>query len=321
MTPPKIGITLGDPGGIGPEVVLKSLANLSSLPEAHYVLFGSRSVIENEREALDLRISLPSETVSLRDIPAPPDPPGIGSPTAANGSLSFRYFESAVREAREGRLLAIVTAPVSKRSWDLAGLTWAGHTEYLTRLFPGAIMFFWSEELKVALFTHHIPLKLALEEVEEKSLLRFIMKLHENMSRIPIEDFKFLVSGLNPHAGEEGLLGTEEREKMLPAIAAARSMGVPIAGPFPPDVVFREALHKPDKIVIALYHDQGLIPFKLHAFHSGVNVTLGLPFVRTSPDHGTAFDIAGKNIADPTSMIEAIRLAHRFASSRGKGEG
>ena len=136
------------------------------------------------------------------------------------------------------------------------------------------------------------------------------------MNKIPSHKFRFLVSGLNPHAGEQGLMGSEESEKILPAIKKAQKRGVPISGPFPPDVVFRHGLNRSDIIVIALYHDQGLIPFKLQAFDRGVNVTLGLPFARTSPDHGTAFDIAGKGIADPKSMIESIRLAHRFVSAK-----
>ena len=315
MILPKIGITLGDPGGIGPEVVLKSLSNISSLPDARYILFGSQTIIDNERDALNLDISIGTGPVSLCDIGSLSGPVEKGKPNPANGTLSFRYYERAFEEARAGKIQAIVTAPISKRSWDLAGITWAGHTDHLSRFYPEAIMFFWSENLKVALYSHHIPLKRAVEEIEEQSLLEFILRLHENLGPPPSRDFAFLVSGLNPHAGEEGLMGSEENEKILPAIAKARSKGVPVSGPFPPDVIFREALNKPDKIVIALYHDQGLIPFKLLAFDRGINLTLGLPFVRTSPDHGTAFDIAGKNIADSTSMREAIRLAHRFVTT------
>jgi len=315
MIRPRIGITLGDPGGVGPEVTLKSLASLSSLPDARYILFGSQNVIENERNALNLDRSFLRDSISLHEIDCLPGPVERGRPTLPNGAVSFRYFERAVQEAQEGIIQAIVTAPVSKHSWDLAGIPWAGHTEYLSQFYPEAIMFFWAADLKVALFTHHLPLRQAIEKIKDKSLLEFILRLHANMNKIISHSFEFLVSGLNPHAGENGLMGSEEREQILPAIEKARLNGVPISGPFPPDVVFRHALNKPDKIVIALYHDQGLIPFKLQAFERGVNLTIGLPFVRTSPDHGTAFDIAGKGIADPTSMIEAIRLAHQFATA------
>lgn len=315
MIRPKIGITLGDPGGIGPEVTLKSLASLSSLPDAQYILFGSQNVIDAERRVLNLDSSFLSDPISLHELDLLPGPVERRKPTASNGAASFRYFEQAVRQAQEGTVQAIVTAPISKQSWDLAGIPWAGHTEYLSQSYPDAIMFFWAADLKVALFTHHLPLIQAIEKIEHKSLLDFILRLHANMNKIQSSGFEFLVSGLNPHAGENGMMGSEEREQILPAIEKARSRGVPISGPFPPDVVFRNALNKPDKIVIALYHDQGLIPFKLTAFERGVNMTLGLPFVRTSPDHGTAFDIAGKGIADPTSMIEAIRLAYKFATA------
>jgi 4-hydroxythreonine-4-phosphate dehydrogenase len=316
MTLPKIGITLGDPGGIGPEVTLKSLSSPSSLPDAHYVLFGSKTLIDNERDALNLDISIPNDSISLHEVDGSYTPFEKGKPASTNGAASFRFFEVAVQEANKGNLQAIVTAPISKRSWNLAGIPWAGHTDYVSQSRPDAIMCFWSDALKVALYTHHLPLKQAIAKITEKSLYGFILRLYENIKKIQSHHFHFLVSGLNPHAGEQGLMGTEESEKILPAIKKAQMMGIPISGPFPPDVVFRDALNKPDKIVLALYHDQGLIPFKLQAFDRGVNVTLGLPFVRTSPDHGTAFDIAGKGIADPRSMTEAIHLAHRFVSAK-----
>ncbi len=315
MILPKIGITLGDPGGVGPEVTLKSLFSLSSLPDARYVLFGSKTVIDNERDVLNLDFSIPNDSISLHEVEGSSPLFEKGQPSSANGAASFRYFDVAVQEAKKGNLQAIVTAPVSKKSWNLAGISWAGHTQYLSQSYPEAIMFFWSDALKVALYTHHLSLKQAISKINEKSLFEFILRLHENTKKLRSHRFQFLVSGLNPHAGEQGLMGKEESEHILPAIEKAQIQGVPVSGPFPPDVVFRDALNKPERIVIGLYHDQGLIPFKLQAFDRGVNMTLGLPFVRTSPDHGTAFDIAGKGIADPRSMKEAIRLAHKFAST------
>ncbi len=322
MILPKIGITLGDPGGVGPEVALKALCSLSSLPPAHYILFGSRMIAEKERDALNLSVSLLPQTgmkneysgssISLYNIELPRLSPDKGNPNSTNGKASFMYFEQAVREAQEENLQAIVTAPVSKRSWELAGIRWAGHTDYLSYHYPEAIMFFWSEKLKVALYTHHIPLKQAIGKVQKKSLFDFFLRLDKNLRRILSRNHEFMVSGLNPHAGEQGRMGSEEREEIIPAIETAKKEGLSISGPYPPDVVFRKSLNEPDKIVIALYHDQGLIPFKLLAFDQGVNLTLGLPFVRTSPDHGTAFDISGKGLANPQSMVEAIRLSHRF---------
>jgi 4-hydroxythreonine-4-phosphate dehydrogenase len=324
MTLPRIGITLGDPGGVGPEVTLRALSLLPSLPPAHYILFGSRGLIEKERDALNLPPSfIPLEkprkrsafSLSLHDIAIPRQISEKGKPTPSNGEASFRYFEQAVREAQLGNIQAIVTAPISKQSWELAGIRWAGHTDYLSHLYPEAIMFFWSDELKIALFTHHIPLKQAIEKVQKKTLLNFFSQLYKNLREIQSPDLEFLVSGLNPHAGEHGLMGSEEKSEIIPAIEDAQKKGMSISGPYPPDVVFRNSLNKPDKIVIALYHDQGLIPFKLQSFDRGVNLTLGLPFIRTSPDHGTAFDISGKGLANPQSMVEAIRLAYRLKTT------
>ncbi len=176
-------------------------------------------------------------------------------------------------------------------------------------------MSFWSERLKVALLSHHRPLREAVTAVKREALTDFLVTLHRALGKIPGGPYNLLVAGLNPHAGEDGNLGREEEEEIKPAIDAARRDGVPVTGPFPPDTVFLRALGKKDAMVVALYHDQGLIAFKLDAFATGVNATLGLPFARTSPDHGTAFDIAGKGVADPRSMEEALRLAAVFSAS------
>ncbi len=320
-TLPRIGLSLGDPGGIGPEIVLKSLAGRPGLPPAHYVVFGTRRFLEREERALGLDLSVGARggreargTLEFRDIPAGPGAGRRGSVTAAGGQASFRYFEAAVAEARAGRLDAVVTAPISKSAWGLAGLRWKGHTEYLARFYPGAIMAFWSAPLKVALVSHHLSLRQALGRIRKGQLLDFIVALDRSLAGKGTGRFAFAVAGLNPHAGEEGLLGREEIDEVRPAVEAAGRLGIKIEGPFPPDVVFRNAVGRKGLFVIALYHDQGLIPFKLLAFETGVNISLGLPFVRTSPDHGTAFDIAGKGRADHRSMVAAIRLAAAFAA-------
>lgn len=318
MSLPRIGITLGDPGGIGPETVLKALSPANSLPKISYLLFGSSSVIEEEKRILGLDIEIePYEktkesqtpSISLLEIETPLKTVKKGFPSKENGEASFLFFKRAVEEAEKGTVQAFVTAPISKRSWNLAGLKWSGHTDFLSQAYSQAIMTFWSERLKVALFTHHLPLKSALEEIKRENLQDFFLNLHKTIETIKPGTFHYLVSGLNPHAGEEGLFGSEEGEEIIPAITYAQKKGMRISGPYPPDIVFWKALNCSEKIVIALYHDQGLIPFKLESFENGVNVTLGLPFIRTSPDHGTAFDIAGQRKASANSMVEAIKLA------------
>ncbi len=316
----RIGITLGDPGGIGPEIVVRALSETtgSTAPTGvEYVIFGDSRVFRSEADRLGLKPD-PAGHVFRESGPELPSErrgrPGYrGIPDKENGAASFRWFEDAVAAARTKEVGAIVTAPISKKSWELAGIPWRGHTEYLASLYPGAIMTFWSDTLTVALFSHHVPLREALAGVTRTALLRFFGTLRDSVAAVSPGPHEFLVAGLNPHAGENGLLGREEREEIEPAIREARESGIPIAGPFPPDVVFRAALGRPEKVVVALYHDQGLIPFKLASFETGVNATLGMPFLRTSPDHGTAFDIAGKSPADPRSMMAALRLAGRSA--------
>lgn len=318
MTFPAIGISLGDPGGVGPEIILKAFSKLASLPKARYIVFGGKSILEEAAEGLGLRpdlaaweaTELPSGPgLFLRDVGRLPDGLVRGKASAGNGEVSFLFFKAAVDTARAGLIQAVVTAPVSKTSWRLAGLGWRGHTDYLESLFPGAIMTFWSGKLRIALLSHHLPLREALERVNKRTLLGFFRNLHQSLGRTKSGVREFLVAGLNPHAGEEGLLGTEEEDEIRPAVEEARKEGLSVSGPYPPDTVFLKALGRPDKMVIALYHDQGLIGFKLEAFETGVNATLGMPFIRTSPDHGTAYDIAGRGDADPRSMIAAIRMA------------
>jgi len=324
MTLPKIGISLGDPGGIGPEVTLKALASKNSLPEAHYVLFGSSFIIEEEKRTLSSSLDVElleklensgSSWLSLLEVKNPISSLRKGFPSQENGEASFQFFKEAVEAAKKGKIQSLVTAPISKKSWKLAGLKWRGHTDYLSQIYSQAIMSFWSPKIKVALFSSHLPLKAAVERIKEENLLDFFLSLHRSLEKIQLGKHRFLVAGLNPHAGEDGFLGSEEIQEIIPAVKRAQEKGIKISGPYPPDVVFRESLNKPDVIVIALYHDQGLIPFKLQAFEKGVNLTLGLPFVRTSPDHGTAFDIAGRGKANPQSMIEALKLARALSSA------
>ena len=223
---------------------------------------------------------------------------------------------AAVRDAQAGTIAAIATAPINKLAFSLAGLPWKGHTDLLGHLTGSsrAAMMFWSEPLKVVLATVHVPLAAVAVTLTRDVMNETIDLVVRELPRFGIARPRIAVAGLNPHAGEEGLLGAEERTVIRPAVEAARSRGIQITGPVPGDTVFVRATKGEFDVVIACYHDQGLIPVKLLAFGHSVNVTLGLPIIRTSVDHGTAFDIAGKNIADPTSLIEATLLAARLAS-------
>lgn len=327
MRVPRIGISLGDPGGIGPEIILKALCGEPSLPQAVYILFGDAPVVEREAKRLGFKAAFPrwgGETgqdgpgIFFHDVRTSLTDVSLGSASKENGEASFLYFEAAVAKAKRGALDGLVTAPISKSSWDLAGFRWRGHTDYLEQFYPEAIMTFWSERLNVALFSHHLSLWEALGKVRKDVLLGFLKRLHGSLERARPGRCELLVAGLNPHAGEDGLMGMEESREILPAISAARTEGVRVSGPYPPDTVFLKALDHPDTVVVALYHDQGLVAFKTVAFESGVNATLGMPFVRTSPDHGTAFDIAGKDVASPRSMIAALRLAWEFVRSTAR---
>jgi 4-hydroxythreonine-4-phosphate dehydrogenase len=219
----------------------------------------------------------------------------------------------------DGRVSAIATAPINKLAFSRAGLPWKGHTDLLAHLThaPRAAMMFWSEPLRVVLATVHVPLS-AVPALLTRDLLRDIIALtaHE-LPRFGIARPRLALAGLNPHAGEDGLLGSEDEAVLRPAVRDARERGIDIEGPFPGDTIFGRAARGEFDAVIACYHDQGLIPVKLLAFGRSVNVTLGLPIVRTSVDHGTAFDIAGKGIADPSSMIEAVLLAARLSKPQG----
>ncbi|MCX7973024.1 MAG: 4-hydroxythreonine-4-phosphate dehydrogenase PdxA [Candidatus Aminicenantes bacterium] len=320
----RLGLTIGDPAGIGPEILVKALAHQTKIPRARYLIFGPEKIIKEEIRALGLKIYfLPFsdwETCSQPGFylfPIDEKIPLIekGKPSSEAGQISFLAYVKAIEMAQNGQLEAVVTAPISKLSWSLAGLPWRGHTEYLEQFYPEAIMAFWSRKLKVALVSHHISLRHALEKIKFDYLLEFFRRLEASTKCLFDSKIEFLVAGLNPHAGEDGLLGDEEKKEIIPAIAAARQRGMSISGPYPPDVVFRQALNLKDCLVIALYHDQGLIAFKLLSFEEGVNVTLGLPFVRTSPDHGTAFDIAPQRKASEKSMLAAINLAYRMVAS------
>jgi 4-hydroxythreonine-4-phosphate dehydrogenase len=234
--------------------------------------------------------------------------------SAEAGRAAYDAICAAVRDAQSGVVQAISTAPVNKLAFARAGLPWTGHTDLLAHLTgsPRAAMMFWSEPLKVVLATVHIPLASVPGALTRELVEGTIELAARELPRFGVSRPRLAVAGLNPHAGEDGLLGAEERDVLRPSVEAARSRGVLVEGPFPSDTLFTRATRGEFDAVIACYHDQGLIPVKLLAFGRAVNVTLGLPIIRTSVDHGTAFDIAGRGIADPASLIEATLLATRL---------
>lgn len=305
-----IAITLGDPEGIGPEVILKSLH--SRLPKCAVVIIGtSKHYPDNSIPVIRHISEIQKQGIYFYHI----DPKILKEP-------SFQYVKTGVEFALAKKVDALVTAPISKEKWLRAGIKYNGHTEYLAKAagIHDYSMFFWSENLKVSLFTIHIPLKKVFGTIKKREIKRFIQSLDRELQKWFKQKFTFLVSGLNPHAGEEGFLGKEEIEEIIPALQSLAEDGeresenrIYFEGPFPPDVVFLKALGTKNSVVISWYHDQGLIPFKLLNIHSGVNLTLGLPYIRTSPVHGTAYDIAGKNMANPSSMTAAIKLAEELA--------
>jgi len=287
---------VGDPSGIGPEIAVKASADPRVLAACDPVIYGPHS-------GQDLA----------------PYPPGVVS--AASGRRAYDEILRAVEDARAGRVQAIATAPINKAAFAAAGLPWRGHTDLLAHLcgVEDAIMMFWSDALRVILATVHIPLAQVPSALTRERLLRTIRVTAAALPRFGISSPRIAVAGLNPHAGEGGLLGREELDCIGPAIAVAREEGLNVRGPFPADTVFVRASSSGKAqaefdVVIACYHDQGLIPVKLLAFGHAVNVTLGLPIIRTSVDHGTAFDIARQGKADAGSLVDAILLAARLSS-------
>ncbi len=308
-----IAVTLGDSQGIGPEVVYKSFRGYT--PAFPVVIIGRREVYPDKSIPVVRSIDdVPRRGSGLylyhMDIPVP------GKGETVKRDPSYEYVMTGIRWALEKRVHALVTAPISKEKWLNAGITDKGHTGLLARTagVKEHAMFFWSGDLKVALFTVHIPLSRIFSSIKRDEIVRFIRFTALELSRLFSKEFTFLVCGLNPHAGESGFLGNEEIDEIVPAIEALKPE-MNITGPIPPDTIFIKAGETKDAVVIAWYHDQGLIPFKLLNIDTGVNLTLGLPYIRTSPDHGTAYDIAGKGIANPSSMKEAIKLAESLVKT------
>lgn len=292
---------MGDPFGIGPEVIVKALSDKNISRLARISVVGDLSVIGKIAKRLRLKINFPILDITSSSYKKSP----------------IEYIDKALSIIKSGGSMALVTAPINKYSIRMAGLkNFQGHTEYLASktATKDFVMMLVGRKLKVSLVTRHMALKDVARSISTDSVYKTIMLTAHYMRKyFRITNPRIGVAGLNPHAGDNGLFGSEESKIILPAVKKALKRVNNILGPIPPDSIFYEALAGKLDAVVAMYHDQGLAPFKMLYFKNGVNLTLGLPFIRTSPDHGTAFDIAGKGIADPTSMKEAILLACRLS--------
>ncbi len=314
-------VTMGDAAGIGPEIIVKAQRG-GALADA--VVVGDLQVLRRAGSAMTARVEHPSDIVPpgcLAVIEPAALPPGLaalplGQIDARNGAAAATCIEAAVRFVQAGDASAIVTAPIHKEALAAAGVPYPGHTEMLQALAGGAPvrMMLANEELRVVLVTIHQSLRSAIEALNFDAVLQTIRIAHTSAAAWGQHKPRIAVAGLNPHAGEGGLFGDEELRIIGPAIEAARAEGVDAQGPFAPDTVFMRARRGAFDLVVAMTHDHGLIPVKYLGVEQGVNVTLGLPFVRTSPDHGTAFDIAGRGVADAASLVAAAKMARTLVN-------
>ena len=323
--PERLALTMGDPSGIGPEIVARTLLNAEWARRC--VLVGDPRVMRQAFEALDagarLRVAASIDdmahapgTVNLLAASRLEALPPVGAVHAASGRAAFDAVEAAIDLAQAGRVAGIVTAPIHKEALAAAGVPYPGHTEILAeRGGAGRVaMMLANDAIATVLVTIHCSLRQAIERADFEAQLSAIRLAHQGGRALGAPAPRVAVAGLNPHAGEGGLFGDEEQRIIRPAIEAARREGIDASGPWPGDTVFMQARQGRFDVVVAQYHDQGLIPVKYLGLEQGVNITLGLPFVRTSPDHGTAFDIAGQGIADPSSLRTAIDQAFRLAA-------
>ena len=315
---------MGDPTGIGPEIIVKALSMEEPFQACRPIVFGDREVLSRAIQmqhlsaTLEIVEEIPEdgyfprkifffpmshlEVTSLR----------FGQPDRACGEAMVKYIEEAVKGVRSGRLDAITTCPINKQAMNAAGYSFPGHTELLAHLVQtsSVAMMFLGSRWKIVLVTTHLPLKNVSKWITSDRILSILRLTEEGMKKyFGFPHPQIAVLGLNPHCGEDGLLGDEEKKEILPAIKEAKSVGIDVEGPFPADSFFNLSGRYDFDVVVSMYHDQGLIPIKMFDFKEAVNFTLGLPFIRTSVDHGTAYDIAGKGMADPSNLIKAILTA------------
>lgn len=334
---PIIGITMGDPYGIGPEIIVKALSDPGIFSCCRPVVLGDPVVL-----SLFLKYA-PNISVSINEITDAKKAEGLpgridliplsrlnpddvvpGRPSRDGGRAMAQYIVAAVEMARKGRISAMVTCPISKTLLNEAGYNFEGHTQLIAHLTgtKDYVMMLAGERLRVTLVTIHCALKDVPHKINKENILCTIRTTHRGLK----DDFgiagpRIAVAALNPHAGESGMFGTEEEEIIIPAVRAAEREGINVQGPLPADSLYFKAVSGGYDAVVNMYHDQGLIPLKMLHFSDGVNVTLGLPIIRTSVDHGTAYDIAGRGMADPASLKAAIRMAAEMIKNRGKARG
>ena len=344
-TLPTVAITTGDPAGIGPEVVLKALADRELLNTARWTVIGDAAILNVVGKQIGLKppscivqdstqipaqwsskkaARHPAETaqVCLLDLrQLEPSQFTIGQLSAICGTAALEYVRTATQLCLDGRADAMVTAPLNKEAVSLTGKNFTGHTEFIADLSEAAEsrMLLVNDRLRVIHVSTHCSLRNACE-LDTPRILRTIQLGNEALQALGFTHPRIAVCGLNPHAGENGLFGSEDLELIVPAIRAAQNMGMICEGPFPADTIFIQAVRGAYDLVVAMYHDQGHVPMKLLDFENTINVSLGLPIIRTSVDHGTAFDIAGKNQADPSSMKAAMKLAVTISQNRRKAE-
>jgi 4-phospho-D-threonate 3-dehydrogenase / 4-phospho-D-erythronate 3-dehydrogenase len=329
---PRVGITMGDPAGIGPEVVLKAVTEAEVTACCQPVIIGDAQLLAHYARTLDLQCGY---DIIRRDeeFPEVSSAPIIfhlnnihghietGVESGIAGKAAAEYIEAAVELCAAGAIAAIATAPINKRALFLGGYSFPGHTEFLARLTAtdDYAMGFVAANLRVVLISTHVPLSQAIELVRRERFEKTIRLAHQELVRWGIENPRIAVAALNPHGAEGGLFGIEEASEILPAVGNCNVKdGINVSGPFSADTVFLRASRGEFDAVIACYHDQAMIPVKCLSFGEAVNVTLGLPFIRTSVDHGTAFDIAGRGIAEHSSMVAAIKLAAELSAKSGE---
>ena len=323
----RVGISIGDFNGIGPEIIMKSLKDKAITDFFTPVIFGSGKLFTYQKNIFKLNLNFNYITeasqaqggkLNMVNLVKENSNVELGTPTEESTKMAIDSLEAATEAVLKGEIDVLVTAPINKDEMMKQGFKHAGHTGYFEEKFnKKGLMFLVTEDLKVAVSTHHIPISKVAENISKEKIKKQIKMLQQTL----IEDFsiskpKIAVLGLNPHAGDGGVIGNEEIEIIAPAIRELSDNGVLAFGPFPADSFFQPEKYKSFDAVLAMYHDQGLAPFKTIAYEEGVNYTAGLPFIRTSPDHGTAYDIAGKNVADEQSFTEAIFTAIKIFKHR-----
>ena len=324
---PVLGVTMGDAAGIGAEIIVKSLSDKHLYEIAQPVVIGDKKMMQRALDLLQspLKINVVENldnlntkygTIDLIDLDNVPADLIYSQVDPRAGKAAYEYVEKAVQYAMENKIQAVVTAPLNKEALHAGGKMFPGHTEILAQLSgtKDYSMMLVSEKLRVIHVTTHVQLRKACDLVKKERVLTVIKLADENAKMLGFKQPRVAVAGLNPHSGENGMFGDEDHKEIVPAVEAAKQLGINASGPIPPDTVFHRAANLNEfDIVVVMYHDQGHIPIKLLGFDTGVNVTVGLPFIRTSVDHGTAFPIAGKGIADSKSMTESLYLAAQMA--------